>query len=598
MRVNLIAVLALGLAGLAAGALRKDEGKLELKESPRSLAALVHGLGHRPVPKNETFKELGPRTQEPDAGVGLKPALICVISMIFACLMVVAALACLGWQHQGIASGLALNPMASKSAAFFPLRESFENFRGWRPAIHPRWYFLTALYHVYKWWCSANARVKCVCEPLPTWAAPATPPRREVPTAVAVGAGAAGAGAGMCCDGDTSAPSEDWHKSVSSDDTLDTQRARLEATRKELLEKMSQLRKLEASLSLAVGDAEDLEKDEKHEKDEKDEKEENEEKDEKDEKDEKEDAVPLAPRGPRDLGARRSKAVATDTDDLVALCKAERPGAVGAVGAVGAGASQEGEGGRRSVPRVTPSSPGPGPAGPSGPSTGRVRRTNSPGAQRPETGKESEKESKAKAKNEKELLHEKERPKRQSSLKRSASARSRISLFAPISARLGSRTSSRATIGAADTSGTSGSSGPSGSSGTSVLARSSSARELSRPGTGILEAADVARLVASPEIGTLDDFLPNPVPQPEVLSARAPRATPVAFLAEASALLQPPCPSCRKKYMAGATFCHNCGQKRRTPAAQASRRGSGTSPQTTPAGSCSRGKQDRQPDVV
>ncbi|CAJ1451345.1 unnamed protein product [Effrenium voratum] len=432
--------------------------------------------------------------------------------------------------------------------------------------------------------------VKCVCEPLPTWAAPATPPRREVPTAVAVGAGAAGAGAGMCCDGDTSAPSEDWHKSVSSDDTLDTQRARLEATRKELMEKMSQLRKLEASLSLAVGDAEDLEKDEKHEKDEKDEKEENEEKDEKDEKDEKEDAVPLAPRGPRDLGARRSKAVATDTDDLVALCKAERPGAVGAVGATGAtgatGASQpEGEGGRRSVPRVTPSSPGPGPAGPSGPSGSRVRRrTNSPGAQRPETGKESEKESKAKeAKNEKELLHEKERPKRQSSLIRSASARSRISLFAPISARLGSRTSSRATIGAADTSGTSGSSGPSGSSGTSVLARSSSARELSRPGTGILEAADVARLVASPEIGTLDDFLPNPVPQPEVLSARAPRATPVAFLAEASALLQPPCPSCRKKYMAGATFCHNCGQKRRTPAAQASRRGSGTSPQTTPA---------------
>ena len=324
-----------------------------------------------------------------------------------------------------------------------------------------------------------RAGVKCVCEPLPTWAAPATPPRREVPTAVAVGAGAAGAGAGMCCDGDTSAPSEDWHKSVSSDDTLDTQRARLEATRKELMEKMSQLRKLEASLSLAVGDAEDLEKDENHEKDEK---EENKEKDEKDEKDEKEDAVPLAPRGPRDLGARRSKAVATDTDDLVALCKAERPGAVGAVGAVGAagaagatGASPEGERGRRSVPRVTPSSPGPGPAGPSGPSGSRVRRTNSP-AQR-QTGKESEKESKE-AKNEK-LLHEKERPKRQSSLIRSASARSRISLFAPISARLGSRTSSRATIGAADTSGTSGSSGPSGSSGTSVLARSSSARELS-----------------------------------------------------------------------------------------------------------------------
>eukprot|EP00434_Breviolum_minutum_P037232 symbB.v1.2.033007.t1/scaffold4040.1/size45707/4 len=61
----------------------------------------------------------------------------------------------------------------------------------------------------------------------------------------------------------------------------------------------------------------------------------------------------------------------------------------------------------------------------------------------------------------------------------------------------------------------------------SGLEKSFSARELSRPQPrqkGVLEIADVARLVASPEIGTLDDFLPNPAPEPEVLENARPEA--------------------------------------------------------------------------
>lgn len=87
-------------------------------------------------------------------------------------------------------------------------------------------------------------------------------------------------------------------------------------------------------------------------------------------------------------------------------------------------------------------------------------------------------------------------------------------LHIPVSARLSSRRAAR--------------------NANTAMEKSFSARELSRPlpadstgasgsavnsaPTGTLEVADVARLVASPEIGTLDDFLPNPVPEPEVLS--------------------------------------------------------------------------------
>ena len=89
-------------------------------------------------------------------------------------------------------------------------------------------------------------------EPLPTWAAPATPPskspqREEAPK-------------GHITDSETGVPADVHSNGAASEsdecvsEESGQMRAKLEATRNELVEKMAELMKLEANLSVALGE--------------------------------------------------------------------------------------------------------------------------------------------------------------------------------------------------------------------------------------------------------------------------------------------------------------------------------------------------------
>ena len=125
------------------------------------------------------------------------------------------------------------------------------------------------LHGVVHTWPPGDVRAKvaetpvCVsAEPLPTWAAPATPPRVSQPGSPRR-EGRPDAKVGQITDTETGVPADTHSNGVASesdDGMLQAEensvqmRARLEATRNELVEKMAELRKLEANLSVALGE--------------------------------------------------------------------------------------------------------------------------------------------------------------------------------------------------------------------------------------------------------------------------------------------------------------------------------------------------------
>lgn len=385
-----------------------------------------------------------------------------------------------------------------------------------------------------------------ICAPLPTWAAPATPPRagmtglvRTTSAPVKESAPVAGTAGTAAPPKPGTAPGAAPRGSRGHSVDEDALRARLEVTRRELTEKMSELRELEASLlstsftkrfsdhtltrpfDVLVEESETT----------------------------GQSSGTPSPDS-QTFFKCSTKAVATDTDDLLCEAAPAPPGpgpvqpdaltapegqeleqtATSATSAIDTESKVEpaevAEVAEIAVPPIVPVPT------PEGRENGKSGKDGKDGKVKIDPKSKADSDSKP----DKVQVQQRDRstsvqrvqilPPRPSISAATASsppaARSRTSsvkdrprmatqLHIPVSARLSSRRA-RANMG---------------------MEKSFSARELSRPPpvprdstgasgsavtSGTLEVADVARLVASPEIGTLDDFLPNPVPEPEVLS--------------------------------------------------------------------------------
>lgn len=387
-----------------------------------------------------------------------------------------------------------------------------------------------------------------VCAPLPTWAAPATPPRAGM-TGVVRGTSATEKESDPVpgTAGTAAPPKPGTVPRGSRGVDEDALRARLEVTRRELTQKMSELRELEASLlstsftkrlsdhsltrpfDVLVEESETT----------------------------GQSSGTPSPDS-QTFFKCSTKAVATDTDDLLCLCAAEhgpgpqvQPDATApegqeqsaAIGAIGDTECKVEPAEAAMVEMTVPVPIVPVQPTPEGRENSQENGKNGKVRSDP-TSKADCTDSKA----DKVQVQKRDRstsvpkrvqilPPRPSSISApSASsppaARSRTSsakerprmatqLHIPVSARLSSRRARNANTAMeksfsarelsrplADSTGGAGTSGAGGSGSASVT-------------SGTLEVADVARLVASPEIGTLDDFLPNPVPEPEVLSDSA-----------------------------------------------------------------------------
>eukprot|EP00439_Symbiodinium_sp_Y106_P084536 s1188_g25.t4 len=344
---------------------------------------------------------------------------------------------------------------------------------------------------------AARAKVEAVCvpaAPLPTWAAPATPPQgsRVSPSHdkpendSETGIPADGSERELFHSNGTLASESE--ECVSEKD-FSRMRAKLEATRNELVEKMAELMKLEANLSVALGEkptawtawsclpsASDSPK-------------------------VPEQAEPAEPSDPaqssvemqdRAIGVVaeeyesessvasfqapekgcNTRAVGTTTDDLMAATSDETVKDLNT--SQTSSSPDKKDGSRSDTARSAPSRAGSGGSG----SSGRV-----------------------------------------SALLKAPPVSARLSLR-----RRGSQTANEAS----DTKDPGGELSGLQSSASATMAkklrRSSSAELTGGSGSGLL-ASDVARLVASPEIGTLNDFLPHPIPEPEVLRERSAEAS-------------------------------------------------------------------------
>ncbi|CAE7572161.1 ogfod2, partial [Symbiodinium necroappetens] len=335
---------------------------------------------------------------------------------------------------------------------------------------------------------ATRAKVEAVCvpaEPLPTWAAPATPPQpqglrvspsyekpeNDSETGIPDGSERNGLA--------SESQDEEAVEAVAvSEKDFSRMRAKLEATRNELVEKMAELMKLEANLSVALGEkptawsclpsSEPAEPAEPAEA-----------------SDAAMHATSLSAQSSIEMQDRaigvvaeeyecessvasfqapekgcNTRAVGTTTDDLMATASDDN------VKDLNTSQTDKKDASRSDTARSAPSRAGSGGSG----SSGRV-----------------------------------------SALLNAPPVSARLSLR-----RRGSQTAKEASPDTKEFGELSGLRRSASATMANKLRRSSSAKELTGGNNGLL-ASDVARLVASPEIGTLNDFLPHPIPEPEVL---------------------------------------------------------------------------------